>query len=111
MCSLEFPDLEAAFWQKYKDQGLVVWGVAQGGLRGGDTDAILRTFIEQTGVTFLVVRDTSSGYRLFRRSVLERMVSPFPLDVVIDGEGRLVSARGEYVPSELENEIRPLLMP
>lgn len=109
MCSLEFPDLESAFWQKYRDRGLVVWGVAQGGLRGGDTDEILREFVDQTGVTFRIVRDTDNGYALFRRALSEPTVSPFPLDVVIDPEGRLVSARGEYDPEALDRDIQPLL--
>ena len=87
----------------------MVWGIAQGGLRGGDTDEILRAFIEQTGVTFLVARDTSDGYGLFRSALVEPAVSPFPLDVVIDAEGRLVSARGEYDPDALLQEITPLL--
>ena len=86
-------------------------GVAQGGLRGGDTDEVLRQFIAQTGVTFDVVRDTDNGYSVFRRSLSESMISPFPLDVVIDPEGRLVSARGEYDPGALEDEIVPLLAP
>jgi peroxiredoxin len=111
VCSLEFPDLETSFWQPYKDRGLVVVGVAQGGLRGGDTDEILREFIAQTGVTFLVARDTDGGYSDFRRAMIEASVSPFPLDVVIDREGRLVSARGEYDPAGLEADILPMLDP
>ncbi len=84
-------------------------GVAQGGLRGGDTDEILREFIEQTGVTFLVARDVEGSYGTFRRAVLEPMVSPFPLDVLLDSEGRLVSARGEYDAGALDREVRLLL--
>ena len=87
----------------------MVLGVAQGGLRAGDTDEVLRDFIAQTGVTFEIVRDTDDGYSLFRRSLSERSVSPFPLDVVISPERRLVSARGEYDPGALEEDIIPLL--
>ncbi len=85
-----------------------MFGVAQGGLRGGDTDEILRSFIEQTGVTFPIVRDRT-GYGLFRSSALEPMVSPFPLDVLIDAEGRLVSVHGEYDPAALQRELDTLL--
>lgn len=86
----------------------MVWGVAQGGLRGGDTDEVLRGFVDQTGVTFPIVRDVS-GYGLFRRSTQAPMVSPFPIDVLIDADGRLVSLRGEYDPDALLGEVRRLL--
>ena len=89
----------------------MVIGVAQGGLRGGDTDEVLRQFVAQTGVTFEIARDTDNGYSLFRRSLPESSISPFPLDVVVDPDGRLVSARGEYDPAALEAEIEPLLNP
>ena len=109
MCSLEFPDIETSIFQPMKDRGLVVYGVAQGGLRGGDTDEILRNFIDQTGVTFEVVRDTGDGYRMFRRAVPEASVSPFPLDVVIGPDGRLISARREFDPEALRRDIEPFL--
>lgn len=60
-------------------------------------------------MTFLVARDTDGGYGTFRRAMIEQSVSPFPLDVVIDREGRLVSARGEYDPAALTADIVPLL--
>ena len=86
-----------------------MWGVAQGGLFGGDTDRIIRDFIAQTGVTFLIVRDAPRGYQRFSQAVVEPSVSPFPLDVVIDPDGRLVSARGEYDPEALDRDLRPFL--
>ncbi len=85
-----------------------MWGVAQGGLRGGDTDQVLRDFIDQTGVTFPIVRD-QDGYGLFRRSTQGPMVSPFPIDVLIDKDGKIVSVRGEYDPDALLTEVRRLL--
>jgi len=87
----------------------VVIGVAQGGLRGGDTDEVLRQFIAQTGVTFDVLRDRDDSYSLFRRSLAELTISPFPLDVIIDQDGRLVSARGEYDAAGLQRDIERLL--
>jgi len=104
VCSLEFPDLEASFWQAFRHRGLVVWGVAEGGLRGGDTDAILRNFVGQTGVTFPVVRDRRS-YRIFRSGVSTPMPSPFPLDVLIDRQGRVVSIRGAWDADALAREV------
>ena len=68
----------------------------------------MRDFVDQTGVTFPIVRD-QTGYRLFSRSTQAPMVSPFPVDVLIDAEGRLVSVRGEYDPDGLTAEIERLL--
>lgn len=78
-------------------------------MRNGDTDRILREFIAQTGVTFLVVRDSDGGYSQFRRALVEPAVAPFPLDVIVDPEGRLVSVRGEYDPEALDRDLRPFV--
>lgn len=86
-----------------------MWGVAQGGLRGGDTDSVIRDFVNQTQVSFDVVRDDEGSYSSFRRALQDASVSPFPLDVLIDGQGRLVSVRGEYDPQALRREIEAAL--
>ena len=80
-------------WQPYKDQGLQVIGIDQGGLMGGDTQAIVEQFIEQTGVTFPVGWDASSSYFSYPQN---NALSPFPLDVVVDKEGRIAYFSREY---------------
>ncbi len=70
---------------------------------------MVRDFVRQTGVNFEVLRDTDFGYGTFRRAMQEPSVSPFPLDVVIDADGRLISVRGEYDPEALRREIQAAL--
>lgn len=108
MCSLEFPDLETSFWQRYRDRGLQVFGVARILGVGGDTDAVVRQFVAQTGVTFPILRDPV-GYPLFFDAAVGPALSPYPLDVVIDAEGRLVAVYNEYRPDALAADIEPLV--
>ena len=108
MCSLEFPDLETAFWQRYRDRGLQVFGVARILGVGGDTDDVVRAFVGQTGVTFPILRDPD-GYPLFFDAAVGPARSPYPLDVVIGADGRLVSAYREYRPEALQADIEALL--
>ena len=86
----------------------MLWGVAEGGLRGGDTDLLLRNFVDQTGVTFPIVSDRRS-YSTFARGTTTQMISPFPLDVLIDRQGRVVSIRGEYDADSLAAEVEAAL--
>lgn len=108
MCSLEFPDLETAIWQRYRDRGLVMYGASPGSNGAGDTDALIRRFATTTGVTFPLVRDPN-GYAAFFDVAEGPSRSPYPLDVLIDAEGRLVSVRNAYRPERLQAEIERLL--
>ncbi|MEQ9322866.1 MAG: hypothetical protein RIF41_27120 [Polyangiaceae bacterium] len=73
-------------------------GIDQGGLMGGDTTAIVQGFIDQTGVTFPVGWDASGSYFDFPT---DGAISPFPLDVVVDRQGRIAYVSREYDAEEL----------
>ncbi len=72
-------------------------GVNTGGLHGGDDEARIQAFIDQTGVTFPIVMDEqqtvpySAGIG----------ISPFPVDLVIDRDGVIRYLRTEYDPDAL----------
>ncbi|MCG8419005.1 MAG: hypothetical protein MJE77_13795 [Proteobacteria bacterium] len=100
MCSLEFSDLEASIWQKYKDRGVQVIGLDTGGLNGGDTVAIVEQFREQTGASFPLGFDFQGSYARFRRGGGEA-ISPFPLDVIIDSQGVVRYVSREYEASAI----------
>ena len=70
------------------------------------SDETILAFVDQTGVTFPVMRDEDATY--FQYDVTSES-APFPLDVVVDKNGivRLVSER--YDPDELEALIEELL--
>ena len=63
---------------------MVIVGADPGGLMGGDTEAILQQFVDQTNVTFPVGIDIGASYN---RYAVGNSISPFPLDVII-GPGR-----------------------
>lgn len=108
MCGLEFPDLETAIWQRFRGRGLRVFGANVNDGRAGDTDEVVRRFVEQTGVTFPIVRDTV-GHQLFLPVAEGVGAAPFPVHVLIDANGRLVSVRGYHDPQRLASEIESLV--
>ena len=63
---------------------------------GGDTDAILQQFVNQTGITFPVGIDVDRTYRDY---AVGESISPFPLDVIIGADGRI-----EYLSREFDIE-------
>ena len=106
MCSLEFPDLETELWQKYRDQGVVVLGMSGGGLFGQESAATLSAFVEQTGVTFPILREDQT---YFEYDVPEGAISPFPLDVIIDRQGTIRYLRHEFDGAAMDQTIQRLL--
>jgi len=66
----------------------------------------VRDFIEQTGVTFPVGWDDNGSYRRFRPP---SGISPFPLDVVIDREGRIVYLSGEFDSEAMQRAVEQVL--
>ncbi len=66
--------------------------MSQGGLGGGDTPARLRTFVQQTNITFpiLLTHGRTFPYRLGAQT------APFPIDVIIDKKGNIAYAAGRY---------------
>lgn len=105
MCGLEFPDLETRLWQPLRDHGVTVVGVGTGGLYGQDTPEQLQRFVDQTQVTFPVGLDRIGSYGRFPRS---GSISPFPLDVVVDREGRIAYVSREYDAEALEEVVNRL---
>ena len=88
------------------NQGVVVMGVAQGGLQGGDTDAILQQFVAQTGISFSIGKDSFRTYNQFRAG---SGISPFPLDVIIDRDGKIAYIKREYDADAMIRTIETLL--
>ncbi len=83
-------------------------GVSTGGLSGGDTPEIVQAFVEQTGATFPVGWDTLGTYRAFRTG---SGISPFPLDVIIDQQGRVAYVAREFDAAAMTAVVERLLAP
>ena len=76
---------------------MVVIGINSGGL-GGETQAMIQSFVAQTQVTFPIVQDPAS-FNMWETSAA---ISPFPLDVVVDRSGIIRHVFREYDADTLE---------
>lgn len=76
-CKEEIPALEAAY-QAYKDQGLVVLGVA-----AGESRQVVEPFVDRLGISYVVLLD--------ERDTLTRKYGGLglPMTVLVDGEGEI----------------------
>ena len=73
---------------------------------GGDDAAIVQQFIDQTGVTFPVGWDSSGSYFAYPRT---GSISPFPLDIVVDRDGKIAYFSREYDGEALRAVVESLL--
>ena len=107
------PDIEQRFWKKYRDKGLVVVGVnpgGRGGIRGAaSTDDIagLQRFTEKLGVTFPAGVEQTGSYLRFAENF--RGSNPFPVDVIVGRDGKIVYVAREYDPLSIEAVLERLL--
>jgi peroxiredoxin len=95
------PDIEASLWQRFRDQGVLVYG-----LHPGDDSSLVADFIEQTGVTFPVL---DGGDTVNRFTFPPGVAFPYPRDVVIDKRGRVRLIRNSFDPNEMTTLIEQLL--
>lgn len=77
-----------------------------GDIFGGDDDERVNAFIDQTGVTFDVGFDLTASYESYNRGP---GLAPFPLEVVIDRQGRVRYISREYDATALDAVITTLL--
>jgi hypothetical protein len=107
------PDIEDRFWKKYKDRGLVVVGAnpgGRGGLRGEpSTDDLggVQRFTERLGVTYRVGLEQTGNYVAFADNF--RGPNPFPIDVIVDRDGKIAYVAREYDPEAMSAVIERLL--
>ena len=76
------------------------------GLFGNESADTIEGFIEQTGVTFPILRGDTT-YRNYANP--DGAISPYPLDVIIDREGRITYLRHEYDGDAMVAEVERLL--
>lgn len=78
-------------------------GISAGGMAD---DADLDTFITSTGVTFPIVRDTAATYWDYDN---DGAISPYPVDLVLDADGKIVYFSRTYEPSAMRNAVENVL--
>jgi peroxiredoxin len=106
VCSAGFPDLERQVAQAYSSDQVQVYGV-NANLHPGEFDSVVLDFIEQTGVTFPVIFDQGGTYWMYDRPSDD--TAPFPLNVVIDQDGRIAAVQVEQDIDALTATIDALL--
>ncbi len=82
-------------------------GLSGGGLFGTESSVTVQAFKEQTGVTFPLLLNDSSYFEYARSSA----ISPFPLDVILDGEGTIRYLQREFDGDAMRDTIESLLAP
>ncbi len=95
-------DIESAIFQKYKDQGLLAYG-----LHNGESAAALADFIEQTGITYPIVLDASFTKGQF--DFAPGVGYPYPRDVVIGKDGTVRSIKTSFDIGEMDALVQELL--
>lgn len=87
----------------YRDRGLLVLGLSSG---GHASDAELDAFLDATGVTFPVVRDDDDTYAAY---AWNDALAPYPIDLVVDEDGRITYLAREYDPAALRAAVEAVL--
>ncbi len=82
-------DLNGAIWERYQDDDVVVIGLASGGETSDDVAYFIETFL----IDFPVVYDAGVTYLSYLQ---DWATSPYPLDYIIDQEGKIAYFNSEY---------------
>lgn len=95
------PDIDAVIYQKYKEQGVLVYGV-----HGGEPAFMLEDFLEQTGVSYPLIKDQGT---LNQFSFPPGVGYPYPRDVVIGKDLTVHSIKNSFNAGEMEALVEKLL--
>ena len=68
-------------------------GFSGRGLFGSESSSTLAGFVDQTGVSFPILRGDNT---YFDYADPDGAISPFPLDVIVDADGNIAYLRREF---------------
>lgn len=99
------PDLQQRFHEKYGDRGLLVAAVDP----NGDDPAGVRDFVKNSGATYPIgLEDPSTPtYKALIQNY--RGLNPYPLDVVVGRDGKVVYVGREYDPAAMTAAVEAAL--
>jgi len=96
VCPSEVSDIEREIWQRYRDRGVVVWGIVS-----QDTRAQASRFVRQMGLTFPVLFDANATV-LDRFGRLRHSFSTiYPQDWIVGVDGKVSYVNAGYEPDEM----------
>jgi peroxiredoxin len=107
VCSLEVPDIENAVSSRYSDDDVVVWL-----LNTEDEPEVVRDFTADAGLTvpsLLGAEDLYERYKREGHAGGEDPWAPYPLQVVVDGEGTIRYVAQQYDATRVTDLIDRLL--
>lgn len=96
MCPSEVSDIEIGLWQEYQDRGLIVWGIGS-----EDSQEILRTFVNQMGLTFPILFDDGAAVKSQYNPGSVPTNSVYPQDWIIGVDGTVAYVSTSYQPEEM----------
>lgn len=99
------PDIEQRFWQKYKDQGLVV--VALNAHDTVEEIGQVQQFVHNLGTTYDIGLEQTTTYDSLVQNFAG--LNPFPVDVIIGKDGKIEYVTREYDPDAMTQIIERLL--
>jgi peroxiredoxin len=105
VCGNQLPDLEARFWRKYKDRGLVM--VSLNAHDAQEQVGEVDQYADNLRVTFPLGFEKTRTYAALTQSFIG--FNPFPVDVVVGKDGRIAYIAREYDPDALVAVIEKLL--
>ncbi len=83
-------------------------GFSGRGLFGNESASTLAGFVDQTGVSFPILRGDDT---YFEYADPDGAISPFPLDVIVDADGTIAYLRREFDAEAMVMTIDQLLPP
>jgi peroxiredoxin len=106
VCGNQLPDLEARFWQKYKDRGLVM--VSLNAHDAEERVGEVHQYADNIRVTFPLGLEKTQTYAAVTQNFVG--FNPFPVDVVVGKDGKIAYIAREYDPNALVAVIEKLLV-
>lgn len=93
--------MEGSIWKKYKDQGVLVYG-----LHPNEPQAQLDAFVKQTGITFPVVPSQGT---LSKFAFPPGVGYPYPRDIVIGKDLKVRSIKNSFNVAEMDSLVQQLM--
>ena len=97
-------DTEVSIWQKFRDDSLRVIGI-----NNNENLDLIRNFKAAFGLTYPILLDSNG--EIYLNYFQFGGTSPFPLDYIIDQQGKIAYFNTEYDPKRMKEIITNLMNP
>lgn len=105
VCGGQLPDIEARFWQKYRDRGLVV--VALNAHDSIEQVGQVEDYVNHLRLSYRLGIEQSGTYKRLTQNFAG--TNPFPVDVIVGRDGQIAYIAREYDPDAMTDVIERLL--